>query len=139
MKILFVCVENAGRSQMAEAFAKRLGLDASSAGTLPAQAVNPLVVQVMQERGIDISKSAPKLLTPEMIDQADLVITMGCSVEEVCPRPIVMQMRKKLIDWKLQDPKQKPIEEVRRIRNEIERRVSELARAPRSSEMDFED
>jgi arsenate reductase len=124
---------------MAEAFAKRLGLDASSAGTLPAQAVNPLVVQVMQERGIDISKSAPKLLTPEMIDQADLVITMGCSVEEVCPRPIVMQMRKKLIDWKLQDPKQKPIEEVRRIRNEIERRVSELARAPRSSEMDFED
>lgn len=124
---------------MAEAFAKRLGLDASSGGTLPAQAVNPLVVQVMQERGIDISKSAPKPLTREMIDQADLVVTMGCSVEEVCPRPIVTQMRKKLLDWKLADPKQKPIEEVRKIRNEIERRVSELARALGSPGIGSED
>ena len=75
---LFVCVHNAGRSQMAEAFAKRRGLKAASAGTVPATTVNPAVVQAMNEKGIDISSSTPKLLTPEMINQATLVVTMGC-------------------------------------------------------------
>jgi len=123
---LFVCVHNAGRSQMAEAFAKRRGLKAASAGTIPASAVNPTVLQVMKEEGIDISSNAPKLLTMEMINQADLVITMGCSVEEVCPRPMLAKMQKKLIDWKIDDPKGKTIEETRRIRGEIERKVGGL-------------
>ena len=125
--ILFVCVENAGRSQMAEAFAERIGLHASSAGTLPASKVNPMVVEAMKERGLDISSRSPKMLTTEMINGASLVVTMGCSVEEVCPRPMLAKMQKKLVDWELDDPKGKPLEDVRRIRNEIERRVVALA------------
>ena len=121
--ILFVCVENAGRSQIAEAFAKRQGLKASSAGTLPSAQVNPTVVVAMRERGIDLSSKTPKILTPEMLTRASLVVTMGCSVQEVCPRPMLAQMRKKLVDWALDDPKGKPIEEVRRIRDEIEKKV----------------
>ncbi|MDG7006534.1 MAG: arsenate reductase ArsC [Nitrososphaerota archaeon] len=127
--ILFVCVENAGRSQMAEAFARRQGLDASSAGTVPAAQVNPLVVQAMREKGIDVGLNRPKSLTPEMVEEASLVVTMGCSVEEACPRPMLAQMQKKLVDWELEDPKGKPIERVREIRDEIERRVTELAGA----------
>jgi protein-tyrosine-phosphatase len=111
---------------MAEAFARKYGLKASSAGTMPPDSVNPLVVQVMKESGIDLSSKKPKMLTTEMINQASLVITMGCSVEEVCPRPMLAKMQKKLIDWDLDDPKGKPIEEVRRIRDEIERRVRAL-------------
>ena len=133
--ILFVCVENAGRSQMAEAFARKRGMKASSAGTVPSSKVNPIVVQAMEEKGIVIGSSAPKMLTTEMINQASLVVTMGCSVEEACPRPMLAQMQKKLVDWNLSDPKGKPIEEVRRIRDEIERRVTELSetRLPASS------
>ena len=123
---LFVCVHNAGRSQMAEAFAKRRGLKAASAGTMPSSAVNPTVVQVMKEKGIDISSNAPKLLTPDMIDQATLVVTMGCSVEEVCPRPMLAKMQKKLVDWEIDDPKGKTLTEIRRIGDEIERRVAGL-------------
>ena len=123
---LFVCVHNAGRSQMAEAFAKRRGLKAASAGTMPASAVNPMVVQVMKEKGIDISSNIPRLLTTEMINQASLVVTMGCSVEEVCPRPMLAKMQKKLVDWDLEDPKGKPVEEIRKIRDEIELRVASL-------------
>jgi arsenate reductase (thioredoxin) len=111
---------------MAEAFAKRKGLKAVSAGTVPATTVNPMVVKAMKEKGIDISKNVPKLLTNEMITQASLVVTMGCSVEEVCPRPMLAKMQKKLVDWDLDDPKGKPIEQVRKIRDEIERRVSNL-------------
>ncbi len=122
-KVLFVCVENAGRSQMAQAFAEKCGLDASSAGTLPSSRVNPLVVQVMKEKGVDLSPRIPKMLTSEMIQNASLVITMGCSVEEACPKPILAQMQKKLVDWDLEDPKNKSIEQVRKIRDEIERRV----------------
>ena len=124
---LFVCVHNAGRSQMAEAFAKRRGLKAASAGTVPATSVNPAVVQAMKEKGIDISSNTPKLLTPEMIDQATLVFTMGCSVEEVCPRPMLAKMQKKLVDWKIDDPKGKTVEQVRQIRDEIERKVATVA------------
>ena len=126
VSFLFVCVHNAGRSQMAEAFAKRRGLKASSAGTLPSTGVNPVVIQAMKEKGIDISLNAPKLLTTEMINQANLVVTMGCSVEEVCPRPMLAKMQKKLVDWNLEDPKGKTIEQVRKIRDEIDRRVAGL-------------
>ena len=125
-KILFVCVENAGRSQMAEAFAKKLGLSATSAGTLPATRINPLVVKVMKEKEIDLSTNRPKVLTMQMVNEADLIVTMGCSVEEVCPAPIVAKMQKKLVDWNLNDPKGRPIEMVRQIRDEIEREVAEL-------------
>lgn len=123
---LFVCVHNAGRSQMAEAFAKRRGLKATSAGTMPATTVNPTIVQAMKQKRIDLSSSTPKLLTTEMINKATLVVTMGCSVEEVCPRPMLAKMQKKLVDWDLEDPKGKTIEEVRRIRDEIEAKVGGL-------------
>jgi arsenate reductase len=125
-EILFVCVENAGRSQMAEAFARSYGIEASSAGTSPPSRVNPTVVQAMAERGLDISGATPKMLTTEMINRARLVVTMGCSVDELCPRPMLAQMQKKLVDWDLEDPKGKPIERVREIRDEIEARVRDL-------------
>jgi protein-tyrosine-phosphatase len=123
---LFVCVHNAGRSQMAEAFAKGRGLKALSAGTVSASVMNPIVVQVMNEKGIDLSSSTPKLLTTEMINRATFVVTMGCSVEEVCPRPMLARMQKKLVDWKIEDPKGKTVEDVRKIRDEIEHKVAGL-------------
>ena len=125
--MLFVCVENAGRSQMAEAFALRRGLQAASAGTVPAGSVNPMVVAAMDEKALGIANKKPKMLTTEMVEQADLVVTMGCSVEEVCPRPMLAKMQKKLIDWSLEDPKGKSLPEVRRIRDEMERRVEDLS------------
>jgi len=124
-RVLFVCVENAGRSQMAEAFANHYGrgkLVASSAGIMLADRVNPLVVKVMKEKGIDISMNKPKLLTMQMAEDADQIITMGCSVEKFCPAPLL----KNVIDWELEDPKEKPIEKVRKIREEIEARVLKL-------------
>jgi protein-tyrosine-phosphatase len=124
-RILFVCVENAGRSQMVEAFAnhyEKEKLVATSAGVMIADQVNPIVVEVMKEKGIDISKSKPKLLTMEMTQEADQIITMGCSAEQVCPPPLL----KNVIDWKLEDPKGKPIETVKKIRDEIEQRVLKL-------------
>ncbi len=123
---LFVCVHNAGRSQMAEAFARNRGLKASSAGTIPSSSVSPMVVRAMMEKGIDISSRVPKMLTNEMINEADLVVTMGCSVEEACPKPMLAKMQKKLVDWDLEDPKGKTLEQVRKIRDEVERRVSRL-------------
>ena len=124
-KILFVCVENAGRSQMAEAFANHYGkgkVVASSAGVMLAERVNPVVVEAMKEKGIDISVNKPKLLTTKMVEDADKIITMGCSVEKFCPAPLL----KNVIDWGLEDPKAKPIEAVRKIRDEIETRVLKL-------------
>jgi len=112
---------------MAEAFARKHGLAAQSAGTMPAKQVNPVVVQAMKEKGVELSSSHPRILTPRMIDEARLVVTMGCSVEELCPRPMLAQMQKKLVDWHLDDPKGKPIEQVRKIRDEIEKLVAELA------------
>ena len=123
--VLFVCVENAGRSQMAEAFANHYGkgkLVASSAGVMLADRVNPVVVEVMREKGIDISMNKPKLLTTKMAEEADKIITMGCSVEKICPAPLL----KNVIDWALEDPQGKPIEQVRQIRDEIEKRVLKL-------------
>ena len=124
-RVLFVCVENAGRSQMAEAFARHHGrgrILASSAGVRVAERVNPIAVEVMKEKGIDMSAHRPKLLTPRMVEEADMVITMGCGVEGVCPAPLVRNP----VDWDLEDPKGKPIEKVRQIRDDIERRVLEL-------------
>ncbi len=114
---------------MAEAFARKYGINASSAGTVPSERVNRTVVQVMNERGVELSSNIPKMLTLEMIEGASLVVTMGCSVEEVCPRPMLARMRKKLVDWHLEDPKGKPIDEVRRVRDKIEGKVGELSRA----------
>ncbi len=91
---------------MAEAFARKHGLNAQSAGTIPSSKINPIIVQSMIERAIDISNNNPKTLTPEMIERASLVITMGCSIEEACPKPIIAQMQKKLIEWHLEDPRE---------------------------------
>ncbi len=124
-RILFICVGNAGRSQMAEAFANYYGkgkLMASSAGTEPADKVNLLVVEAMKEKGIDISENKPKLLDKKMIEEANTVITMGCSVEESCPAPLF----KKSINWELEDPKDKQLEKIRQIRDEIEKKVLNL-------------
>ncbi len=124
MKVLFVCVHNSGRSQMAEAFFNALAGGrgaAESAGTMPARHVNPVVVEAMREVGLDISENKPKVLTPEMVQQADKVITMGCSVEGVCPVTFVPSE-----DWGLEDPAGRPIEVVRRIRDEIRERVVKM-------------
>jgi len=132
-KVLFVCVENAGRSQMAEAIARAYGVDASSAGTMPASAVNPTVIEVMGERGFKLSSNKPKMLTSQMIEDADYVVTMGCKVESVCSKPLIVKMEKKLVDWKIDDPKDKPIEEVRKIRLQIEDQVIELLKTKSAS------
>ena len=124
MKVLFLCVHNAGRSQMAAAFAREYGgasIDAVSAGTMPSERVHPVVVEAMLECGIDISGARPKLLTDEMASEADRAITMGCAIEDVCPAGLV-----ETEDWGLEDPSGKPIERVREIRDEIERRVRAL-------------
>jgi arsenate reductase len=124
-KILFVCVENAGRSQMAEAFAHKYGENrfiVSSAGNKPAQKINPTVVEVMMEKGIDISANNPKMLTFQMAQEAELIVTMGCNDQGICPGPFF----KPTVDWTLEDPKGKPIEKVREIRDDIERRVLKL-------------
>ena len=109
---------------MAEAFVNRLGVGqtkATSAGTEPAEAINPQVVEVMREVGIDISRHKPKKLTPEMIERADKVITMGCGVEDMCPATFV-----ETEDWNIDDPRGKPVEKVRRIREQIRGKVLEL-------------
>ena len=124
-KVLFVCIENAGRSQMAEAFANIYGegkIEASSAGVIAADKVNPVVVEAMKEKGIDISMNKPKPVTTKMAEEADKIITMGCSVEKFCPAPLL----KNVVDWKLEDIKGQPIEKVRQIRDEIEKRVLKL-------------
>jgi len=124
-KILFVCIENAGRSQMAEAFAKHYGdgkVEALSAGTKPSSQVNPLVLQVMRERGIDISKNRPKRITTRMLQEAEMIVTMGCDAQGFCPA----QMLDRVTDWQIEDPKDKPVQRVREIRDEIEARVRTL-------------
>src|SRR4030042_670976 len=122
--ILFVCVHNSGRSQMAEAFFNQLAQGkamALSAGTDPDDAIDPTVIKVMQEIGIDLSTKKPKALTIEMLERADKVVTMGCGVEGVCPASFV-----ETEDWGLEDPKGKPLERVREIRDEIRARVAQM-------------
>ena len=126
-RVLFVCVENVGRSQMAEAFAKKYGegkFVVSSAGNKPSDKVNPVVVEAMKEKGIDISMNKPKLLTFDMAQGSYLIVTMGCNDQGICPGPFF----KPTIDWILEDPKGKNIENVREIRDEIERQVRGLIR-----------
>jgi arsenate reductase len=121
--VLFVCRQNAGRSQMSEALFQQAAGNrhhALSAGTAPARHVHPEVLAAMGELGIDLSDRIPQPLTRELAGQADLVITMGCGDE--CP----YIPGKRYIDWDLTDPAGRPLEEVRGIRNEIDRRVHEL-------------
>ena len=123
VKVLFVCVHNTGRSQMAEAFLNHLAQGravAKSAGTIPASSVNLNVVEVMAEAGVDISGAGPMVLTMETAEWADRIITMGCSVGDVCPTALVDE------DWGLEDPAGQPLEKVRAIRDQVLRRVSEL-------------
>ena len=111
---------------MAEAIARAYGIDATSAGTIPAPTINTTVIEVMRERGFNLSSNKPKMLTTQMIEAADYVVTMGCSVESVCPKPLIAKMGKKLVGWHIDDPKGKPIEEVRKIRAQIENQMIEL-------------
>ena len=123
--ILFVCVENAGRSQMAEGFFKKYapnGFQTLSAGTKPVYQLNPIVVEAMKEIGIDISKQKSKELTDEMIRDSEHVVNMGCMDKNFCPTMWLA----KVIEWGLEDPKGQSLEKVREIRDEIEQRVKEL-------------
>ena len=121
--ILFLCVHNAGRSQMAAAFARQLGGErviVHSAGSDPGERLHPAVVSAMSEKGLDISNEAPQRLTDEMGRTADVIVTMGCGDE--CP----VYLGKRYVDWDLTDPAGRPVEEVRPIRDEIESRVEDL-------------
>jgi protein-tyrosine-phosphatase len=125
-KVLFVCVHNSGRSQMAEAFFNRYAKGkaiAESAGTEPANVVDPKVVQVMKEIGIDISGKQPRRLTAEMLAGVDRVVTMGCGVEGVCPASFLPTE-----DWGLEDPSGKSLAKIREIREQIESKVKELVK-----------
>ena len=122
-EVLFLCVHNAGRSQMAAGFARRLGGDrivVHSAGTAPGETLNPAVVEVMREKGIDISDQTPHELTDAMGRSSDVIITMGCG--DSCP----VYPGKRYLDWELTDPAGKPLDEVRPIRDEIEQHVIAL-------------
>jgi arsenate reductase len=121
--VLFVCLHNAGRSQMSAALFERAGAGKHtglSAGTTPAEHVHPEVVEVMQEIEIGLSHRRPQLLTRELAEQADVIVTMGCG--DSCP----YIPGKRYIDWNLPDPKGRPLDEVRAIRDDIARRVSSL-------------
>ncbi|MFK4118308.1 arsenate reductase ArsC [Streptomyces longwoodensis] len=121
--VLFVCVHNAGRSQMAAAFLTHLAGDrvqVRSAGSAPADTVNPAVVEAMAEVGIDIAAEVPKVLTVEAVQASDIVITMGCG--DTCP----VFPGKRYLDWELPDPAGRGVEAVRPIRDEIEKRVRGL-------------
>ena len=121
--VLFVCVHNAGRSQMAAGFMTHLGqgrVEVLSAGSAPKDSINPIAVEAMAEIGIDISKNSPKVLTNGAVEQSDAVITMGCG--DVCP----FYPGKRYEDWVLDDPAGQGIESVRVIRDEIKARVEAL-------------
>ncbi|MFE1339813.1 arsenate reductase ArsC [Streptomyces sp. NPDC058733] len=121
--VLFVCVHNAGRSQMAAAFLTHLAadrVDVRSAGSAPAGTVNPAVVEAMAERGIDISAEVPKVLTTEAVQASDVVITMGCG--DACP----VYPGKRYLDWDLPDPAGRGVAAVRPIRDAIETRIRHL-------------
>ena len=119
-RVLFVCVQNAGRSQLAQALYEAHGGEARSAGSRPAEEVHPVVVEALEEIGVDVSDRKPKGLTPEDMEWADLVVTMGCGDE--CP----YIPGKRYVDWDLPDPKGRPADEVRATRDEIARRVQDL-------------
>ena len=121
--VLFVCVHNAGRSQMAAGFMKAIGKEkvkVLSAGSMPKDQINPVAVEVMKEVGIDISNNQPKILTTESVKESDVVITMGCG--DACP----IFPGKRYEDWQLEDPAGKDLESVRKIRDEIKSRIEVL-------------
>ena len=121
--ILFVCVHNAGRSQMAAGFAQFLSdgkVEVLSAGSAPKDSINPVAVEVMLELGIDISQNTPKVLTADAVKESDVVITMGCG--DVCP----IYPGKRYEDWELKDPAGQDLQTVREIRDDIKDRVSKL-------------
>jgi arsenate reductase (thioredoxin) len=126
--ILFVCVENAARSQMAEAFFRKYApqnYEPLSAGTRPSGEINPIAIQVMKEIGIDISgssKQKSKDITEDMMRNSEKIVNMGCIDKSVCPTLFLHNV----IDWNIEDPKGKPIEKIREIRDIIEQRVKEL-------------
>lgn len=120
-KILFVCIENSSRSQMAEGFARAKGISVASAGTFPANQVSPLVVQVMKEKGIDITSAKPKSITKRMVEEAQVVVLTDASLEDLLPKNIRKKIGKKLVTWSISDPQGQPIEVVRYVRDGIER------------------
>jgi arsenate reductase len=122
-EVLFVCVHNAGRSQMAAGLLDHLAggrVRVRSAGSAPTEEINPAVVAAMAEVGVDLSKEVPKRLTDDAVRDSDVVVTMGCG--DACP----VYPGKRYLDWDLPDPAGRPLEEVRPIRDEIERRVRSL-------------
>ena len=120
-RALFVCVHNAGRSQMAQALWRARGGEARSAGSEPADRVHPEVVEVMREVGVDLSQNIPHKLDNDDAEWAEVVVTMGCG--DACP----YIPGRRYVDWELDDPKGRPLQEVREIRDEIARRIDELA------------
>jgi arsenate reductase len=124
-EVLFVCVHNAGRSQMAAALLERRAAGrvvVRSAGSAPADEINPAVVDVMVEIGIDLSKAVPKILTTDAVEGSDVVVTMGCG--DACP----VFPGKRYVDWELDDPAGKTVDQVRVIRDQIDDRVKSLVR-----------
>jgi arsenate reductase (thioredoxin) len=123
--ILFVCVENAGRSQIAEGFFRKYapeGYEPISAGTKPTSQINPIVVQAMDEVGVDIKQQKPKEITEDVMRNSTKIVNMGCMDKSFCPTLFIPN----LIDWGIEDPKGKSIEQVRRIRDDIEQRIRQL-------------
>ena len=124
-EVLFVCVENAGRSQMAEAFFRKFTknkFNVISAGTIPSSKLNPIVVEVMKEIGIDMTEQSPKILSDSMISSCFKTVNMGCMDKESCPALFV----KDVIDWNIPDPKERSVEYVREIRDQIKIEVMNL-------------
>jgi arsenate reductase len=117
----FVCIGNAGRSQMAQALYERMGGEARSAGSQPAPEVHPEVVEVMRELDVDLSERSPRGIEEEDVEWADVVVTMGCG--DACP----VLPGKRYVDWNLPDPAGRPVDEVRALRDDIQRRLEELA------------
>ena len=131
--ILFVCVENAGRSQIAEAFFNKYapkGYKAISAGTKPVSHINPMAVQVMKEIRIDISNQKSKDITEEAMRNSIQIVNMGCMEKEACPTLFLHN----LLDWNIEDPKGKSIEKAREIRDEIHQRVKEIVSSIKASQ-----
>ena len=132
--VLFVCVQNAGRSQMAEGFFRKYAQKdyaPVSAGTVPTSQINPIVVEAMKEVGIDISSQKPKDLTEDMMRNSTIIVNMGCMDDKYCPALFLP----KVIDWGIEDPKDKPIEKVREIRDEIEKRVLEIIESTKDNKV----
>jgi len=126
--VLFVCVENAGRSQMAEVFFRKFAenkFNVISAGTTPSPKLNPAVIEVMKEIGIDMTEKSPKTLSDSMISNSFKTVNMGCMDKESCPALFV----KDVIDWNIPDPKKKTIDQIREIRDQIENEVLNLIAA----------